>query len=548
MLQRRAWSLVALVGALPVAQIHAQTVRGTLVEQGSGRPVSGAVVSLLDETGGRRTAALSDSIGGYTLPAPAPGRYQVRAERVGYASTTSPVLELAPGEIRQQQLVASAQPAMLEEITAVGRTRCKVRPRHGEATARVWEEARKALTATALSQQKRLVRFDLERYERTRDPPRLRIQSERVDTLHEHTSAFISQPAEVLARRGYAYNEGDTAVFHAPDAEVLLSDAFLDGHCFALRSGRGETQGLVGLTFQPVPGTRVSSVAGVLWLDRRSAELRHLEYTYTGIRLPQNTRPYVGGRVEFRRLESGPWIVSRWFIRMPSVDPERRRGRTSYVIREEGGKVTQLVGSERGVLAGMVYDSTRAAPLGGARVVLVGTPLAVVTNSDGRYSLSGIPEGDYRITFHHPRLDTLGIRADSQDVTVSAADAGAPLLAIPSRAGACPDTLGAEGTGGVAGFLSRADTQEPILRAKVVAWWMTSEIHNGWAVARPVRRLGSSGMTGRFQICGLPSDRALTLEAETDLGPSAASRIRLRPGEVVWQELQVAPADRDKRP
>ena len=548
MLKRRAISLAALAGFLAVAQLHAQTVRGVLTEQGAERPVSGAVVSLLDEGGALRAAALSDSIGSYTLPAPVPGRYRVRAERVGYASTTSPVLELAAGEIREQRLAVSAQPAMLEEITAVGRTRCKLRPRDGGATARVWEEARKALTATALSQQKGLVRFDLERYERTRDPPRLRIQSERVDTIHDHTSAFVSRPAEMLARRGYAYNEGDIAVFHAPDAEVLLSDAFLDGHCFGLRNGRGETRGLVGLTFQPVPGTRVSSIAGVLWLDRRSAELRHIEYTYTGIRLPPQIQPHVGGRVEFRRLDSGAWIVSRWFIRMPAVDPERRRGRSGYLIREEGGKVTQLAGAERGLLAGVVYDSTRAAPLRGARVTLVGTPYVAMTSPDGRFDLSGIPEGEYHITFRHPRLDTLGVGAGSQHVAVSARDDGKTVLAIPTRAGACPDTAGAEGTGGVAGFLTRADTREPLLRAKVVAWWTISELHAGSGVRRPVRRLGSSGSTGRFQICGLPGDRLLTVEAETDLGPSTPARVRIRPGEVVWQDLQVPAVDRDTRP
>ena len=548
MLKRRAISLAALAGSLAVAQLHAQTVRGVLTEQEAERPVSGAVVSLLDEGGALRSAALSDSIGSYTLPAPVPGRYRVRAERVGYASTTSPVLELAAGEIHEQRLAVSVQPAMLEEITAVGRTRCKLRPRDGETTARVWEEARKALTATALNQQKRLVRFDLERYERTRDPPRLRIQSERVDTLHDHTSAFVSRPAEMLARHGYAYNEGDVAVFHAPDAEVLLSDAFLDGHCFGLRNGRGETRGLVGLTFQPVPGTRVSSIAGVLWLDRRSAELRHIEYTYTGIRLPSQIQPHVGGRVEFRRLDSGAWIVSRWFIRMPAVDSERRRGRSGYLIREEGGKVTQLAGTERGLLAGVVYDSTRAVSLSGARVTLVGTPYVAVTSPDGRFDLSGIPEGEYHIAFHHPRLDTLGIGAGSQNVTVSARDDGKTVLAVPTRAGACPDTTGAEGTGGVAGSLTRADTREPILRAKVVAWWTISELHAGSVVRRPVRRLGSSGPTGRFQICGLPGDRLLTVEAETDLGPSTPARIRIRPGEVVWQDLQVPAMDGDTRP
>lgn len=74
--------------------------------------------------------------------------------------------------------------------------------------------------------------------------------------------------------------ERDTLVFHAPDAAVLLSDTFLDTHCFRLQSAHRAHVGMVGLAFEPVRGTRTPDVHGVLWMDAESAELRLLEYGY----------------------------------------------------------------------------------------------------------------------------------------------------------------------------------------------------------------------------------------------------------------------------
>lgn len=54
-------------------------------------------------------------------------------------------------------------------------------------------------------------------------------------------------------------------MFYAPDAEVLLSDAFLDSHCFSLREATVQGEARLGLTFEPVPGRTIPEVRGVLW-------------------------------------------------------------------------------------------------------------------------------------------------------------------------------------------------------------------------------------------------------------------------------------------
>lgn len=168
---------------------------------------------------------------------------------------------------------------------------------------------------------------------------------------------FASIPAERLSAGGYVQTTPEGMFYYSPDAEVLLSDAFLDDHCFRTVDGRGDDAGLIGLAFEPIRGREVPEVRGVLWLDRHSAELRFLEYNYTGLPLPWSVpTDDLGGRVEFERLPSGTWIVRRWWIRMPMLQTTGGRldnraaagafpPRTTVLagLREEGGEVAEVV-------------------------------------------------------------------------------------------------------------------------------------------------------------------------------------------------------------
>ena len=67
-----------------------------------------------------------------------------------------------------------------------------------------------------------------------------------------------------------------------------------------------EQPGLLGLAFEPVRDRRIPDIRGVLWLSARSAELRFVEFDYTGMSLPEPAAN--GGRVEYERLPGGAWI------------------------------------------------------------------------------------------------------------------------------------------------------------------------------------------------------------------------------------------------
>jgi hypothetical protein len=328
----------------------AQRVRGELVEEESGRPVAAAFVVLLDGAGHRSAAGLTGADGGFVLAAPAPGRYTVRAERVGYAATSSAPLELAAGSVVPLRLSAGTQPVVLAGLLAAAGPRgCQVRP-DGGATAAVWEEARKALDAAAWTEEQELVRFAVLQRVRELDPDlHLTREVSRSET-RVGSRPFESPPAGQLATAGFMERRRDGVfVFHAPDAGVLLSDVFLDGHCFRVRDGNGGEEGLVGLGFQPVEGRSATGIAGTLWLDARTSELRHLEYRYPALRM-RGPSDRVGGRVEFERLPTGAWIVRRWWIRTPLVAreasgrrPGERPAERVVGFREVGGEVTEVL-------------------------------------------------------------------------------------------------------------------------------------------------------------------------------------------------------------
>ncbi|HEU0299623.1 MAG TPA: carboxypeptidase-like regulatory domain-containing protein [Longimicrobium sp.] len=263
----------------------AQTVRGTVVDTESGQPVPGAVVVLLDEDGRRHGAVLSGAAGEYQIRAPRPGGYVLRAERVGYRTITSPLLRLEEGRTAVHRLEAGAAGIVLEPVRARTRQRdCTLRPDGSDQTAVAWEEARKALAATTLGADRPGRGYETRLYRLRLRLDDLAVEQEQRWTLPGRArTPFVATPLQRLASTGWVHQDGDSIAFHAPDARTLLSDEFLDHHCFQLRPGEGDRDGMVGLEFAPVLGRRLPDVHGILWMDRRGARLRYLEYTYTGL-------------------------------------------------------------------------------------------------------------------------------------------------------------------------------------------------------------------------------------------------------------------------
>ncbi len=279
--------------------------------------------------------------------------------------------------------------------------RCQRRPGSSLATARLWEEARKALEVARWAEQQQTLRFLVVEHERILDAASLGVldSSERGRRTYAAESPYQSIAAERLDRLGYVQREQDEEwSFYAPDAEVLLSESFLDNHCFRLVPPEEAEPGLVGLSIEPVPERTLPDIEGVLWIDEGTAEVRRLDFTYVNLPFAQSRWPQVGGRVEFERLATGIWVVRRWYLRMPERAQLRRDGSMELLTLAQQGAEIRSVRLDGRVLArdtgATVYGLARAddgEPLSGAVVAIDAAHARARSGSDGAYRLRGLP-------------------------------------------------------------------------------------------------------------------------------------------------------------
>ena len=559
-------ALLAAAARAAAAPAAAQTVDGRLVER-DGSPVPRTLVVLLDEAGARRGGAMTGDDGAFRIAAPGAGRYRLRAERVGYATTTTTVFALAVDERRAVRLVADSRAVALRGITAQTRSRrCAVRPGAGLQTAILWEEARKALTTAAFAAERQMYRYEVRTWRREMDHRTLQVLEEesRVqDALARHP--FASPPPEQLSRDGYIQLRPDGMYYYGPDVAVLLSSEFLSDHCLRVADDpRAAGDSLVGIAFEPVRSRRSTpEIEGVLWLDRESAWLKRVEYRYVGLP-PTVDAGRLGGRIEFERLDEGTWIVRRWWIRMPELEasrlpvalPRNRGLFAGYVdarlagIREDGGMVTgtttrdgaPLAASARpAVLEGSVWDSTRAAPLAGARVYLSGTAAAAETGPDGRFRLETPVEGSFTVALSHPDLGPLSSAVPPRVVELKAGETAAVSLAVPGWGSLTP-RLCAGGTrpaafrGVAVGRVRQADGTGAG-GARVRATWTRAMIGAGGArqESRSVESRADAG--GFYVLCGLPEGKPVEIAAVHGTVASRAAEVSAPRGEPLRHDL-----------
>jgi hypothetical protein len=368
-------SLMALgfLALVCAPELVAQSVRGQLIDRTNGFAIGGAFVVLVGEQGNEVARALTSADGTFLLQAPGAGTYRLQSKRIGYRVSDSPPLQLAAGQTLEYRLEVEEVAAQLPPVVVTGRPRCGSRGEQGTAVAQLWEDTREALAEVRWTQGQGTRRYSLDLYERDVDPDSRHVQRERAWTKTGRSETpFRSLPAESLVVGGYIVGDeraGET--YYAPDADVLLSDAFLDTHCFTAREGTGNDSGYVGLAFEPAPHRSLPDIRGVLWVSRRTGELRNLEYQY--MHLPRGVPEGLpGGAVDFMRLENGAWIVLRWVIRMPRMGQLVDQSRHSQPIfrvlgyRETGGQVSAIRSSDgtleysaaQAILDGTVVDSS----------------------------------------------------------------------------------------------------------------------------------------------------------------------------------------------
>jgi protocatechuate 3,4-dioxygenase beta subunit len=531
---------VWLVSSAAVAS--AQTIRGTVVDA-SDRPVGGVVVFMLDSTSAVVARALTSETGDFRVATTRAGSYRLRTMRIGYRpTTTEPIVALLGGETTRRVVLSGAAVA-LDTVRVVDRNSCRVASDStAAATYAVLEQARTALAAAQLTLGGRTISATTIAYERTLDPDGRRVvrQSSRTST------AYVTQPWRAISpdsahRAGFVFVARDNSTtYFAPSIDILLSDAFIEDHCFRLTTDRRQRD-VVGVAFEPSSDRRkLPEIKGTLWVNRATAALERLEYRYVNISSEQESAG-AGGEVSFAPLKNGGWVIARWSIRMPLLEQVVRTqalgGTQAHVagIQVSGGEV-QLVTRASGAvidtlwtrpglpLSGTVIDSARGSPIANARVDLVGAALSAVTDARGRFSIANVLPGTYQVETRTPDLEAIGAANQS---TIDFTDSTESYeIRVPNAAqltaALCPGRHLSSSESAIVGRIY----PKPEAAARVLAEWIviTPRDEHGIVFERSGRKLeGKTSTDGAYRLCGVPANTTMTVTA---MAANAASEPR----------------------
>lgn len=225
-LARFAW-IAAVATVTAVASLGGQEVTGVARAGSSGLQLPEATVVLVNAAGGVVSGTITRPDGNYTLLAPSPGDYRVRARRIGFSPDSSEMFRLATGSVARFDPRLSQFTAQLPIVPVEETRRCTMRPQTGAVAVRLWQEAQNALAATAVTSRNARIGFVLRRFERETDPATSRVlQSRAWEGRTLNLEPYASIAAESLAAHGFVTIQGKFRVFYAPDAKTLTSDAF----------------------------------------------------------------------------------------------------------------------------------------------------------------------------------------------------------------------------------------------------------------------------------------------------------------------------------
>ena len=533
---RRYTPLLPAAALLLVAPLvaSAQVVRGTVSSAVANGRVAGAVVLLIDSSLTARARALTSDSGTFSIGAGAAGRFQLKVMRIGFHPTESPVFDLRRDTTIDVALADI--PVVLPAFVTRDRNDCKLHPDTtdtGLATFALWDQARTALLAAAITLEQHDYRFTKLLHLRIYDVRQGALRDIALrETVTHGTTPWTSLPAEQLRKDGYMAQDDSGMTFWAPDLDVLLSSYFTEAHCFHLAAATPDS-GLVGLDFEPAARPRHVEIRGTLWFDAATKELRRLRFAF--VNLPGSFGDtLLGGNVFFARLSNGAWILPSWSIRMPTpvrsgvfqtLSPGwgpattiRGHGRwriNTDFIRVAGGDV-------RGVRRGDDNDTVLwRGPTGGARITavaetdtgpaaapgafirLAGSPYGGYADIRGQVRFEQVLPGPYLFEATSPLHDAVEASADRSVVTVRAGELADGIVRLKPLAKAAAEACGVSRldreSGVLAGHVMQGD--EPVAKVRVSLEWVGGEPSI------------ESRDDGYFKFCNVPVGKLILVRA-----------------------------------
>ena len=331
-------------------RVPAQAVRVELRDSLTRAPIIGALVSAVDSLGRIRADGLTNDAGVVLLRLPSAGTWAIGIRRIGVTPRRVPDVRVDSGATVARSLALNSFRQQLSTVRVTADAgACGRAPTGPDRAAVLWEQISLALRASSISRADSLNSAPLRIIERIRELSDRLVEKQTQITRDGYGAGrpYSAADPDSLALRGYVVREPDGGIrFFAPDEVVLLSDAFLETHCFSTPK-KDEDPSLAELQFKPVKGRKVADVAGTAFVDTQSGELRRIEFRYVAPRdlLPSRAK-FAGGDVALLRLDNGQWIVTSWAIRMPHFDRAAGYIPPRYLLRgyrEAGGTVDPVI-------------------------------------------------------------------------------------------------------------------------------------------------------------------------------------------------------------
>lgn len=212
--------------ARPVPAQNTSSVTGVVTDDG-GKPVPGALIVALDGARQLAARALLGRDGAFDLPLP----------------TSRPLF------------IVSSVPTRISSEKARQKSVCGEPHDTASDVTNLWDEARKALVSTRLIFGRDELTAPLTRYDRkvSRDGKTVLSGTQR-DANVSATRPYNNLTPDSIAQAGYLIEETNDIAYYAPDAELLLSTAFADSHCFGMLVPMSTPPTWIGLTFKPNDG------------------------------------------------------------------------------------------------------------------------------------------------------------------------------------------------------------------------------------------------------------------------------------------------------
>lgn len=411
----------ALMVATPARTVMAQTLRGVVTDSARAQPLAGAVVTLLDSSGAVLAHAITGERGlyGVTLTNRA---QSLRVVRIGFQPWVRRLPALTNLE-KPFDISMIPVRSMLAAIHVSDRSN-RARQRGDASAFGLWEQARAGLLATVVARETDPPSIRRLAFERRFDGSSDHVTrfSVNIDSSEQHArSSFnAAYSAEDFANAGFLISGGGDQMMFAPDADVLLDEAFANAYCFHLAAqSRGHTN-QVGLAFSPSqrsPG-RVD-IDGTLWVDTAARALSNIEFRYVG--MPDNTDEFhPGGRISFKQVVAGVVLIDRWYLRgvapgrgaiVSVADPTVHDGLSAIEIGGELVSATWPDGRTwHDSLGTLRVHATSIAshPAANAVVELPFTHYRATVDDHGDITIPDLAPGPYSVQVIDPRLSELG--------------------------------------------------------------------------------------------------------------------------------------------